>query len=218
SVANPLYCANCQSADHYTGQVKCPAYPRATAPPSEPRYIPLAQKQPAQSPPKPSRQDFPPLTQNAWAKPLIHEASTETTNNQTPTQHQETTTTPQSENISPPPPTPTAISQAMKEAMKETMVHMESYIDRKISLLQDQLIKFTIRVVNSIITPYTKPNFKTSVNSTSKKLFNKRIQILPLHNQLQVLIDTMKRDLHTELALHTNATHTQVEASPATHE
>ncbi|PSN36104.1 hypothetical protein C0J52_13105 [Blattella germanica] len=101
--ANPLYCATCQKADHYTGQVKCPAYPRATAPPSEPRYIPLAQKQPAQSPPKPSRQDFPPLTQNAWAKPLIHEASTKTTNNQTPT-HQETTTTPQSENISPPPP------------------------------------------------------------------------------------------------------------------
>ena len=36
-----IYCATCDSPDHYTGQMKCPRYPRDVPPPSVHKHTPL---------------------------------------------------------------------------------------------------------------------------------------------------------------------------------
>ncbi|KAJ9581424.1 hypothetical protein L9F63_023392 [Diploptera punctata] len=56
-----IHCATCNQKGHYTGQVKCPLYPKETPPPTK-KYTPLIPQTPA-SPIKPSATawNFPPL-------------------------------------------------------------------------------------------------------------------------------------------------------------
>ncbi|KAJ9588835.1 hypothetical protein L9F63_017873 [Diploptera punctata] len=56
-----IYCATCNQKGHYTGQVKCPLYPKETPPPPK-RYTPLVPQTPI-SPVKPraTAWNFPPL-------------------------------------------------------------------------------------------------------------------------------------------------------------
>ena len=55
-----MYCATCHQTNHYTGQVRCPDYPRNMTPPLIHKYTPLADQAHVKSPP-----NFPALTP-AW--------------------------------------------------------------------------------------------------------------------------------------------------------
>ena len=188
--ANIMFCATCGGKDHYTGQVRCRLYPRSSAPPETARPMPLP-KQTIQSPTRPSATDFPALSQSVWTKNPLTNKETET--KQTPTPTNITCERSLSESLE------QRLEAAMTKAMQVTMTKLETYIDARLTAALDQIIKFTLTVVNNSVKPTQVKNLQTTANNTAKKLWRKRVQMVPLKNTIDVLISDMKEDIRQDL-------------------
>ena len=191
-----IYCATCKQSGHYTGQVKCPMYPRNIQPPLINKYTPLTRQENEKSPIKPSQADFPPL-RPAWVNPdpkTITEPNTDTQNTQTggekSTQDKTGNTT---NNMTP------QLDTCLNNLFKTAISKLEQYIDKKIETLQDQIIKFTIALIDNTYKPKDRKTLQTITNSTSKKLWKKQVKIVPLRNTIEVMINNMKQGLRDEL-------------------
>ena len=192
-----IFCATCKQTGHYTGQVRCPLYPRNTHPPVLNKYTPLTRQQNENSPTKPSQTDFPPL-RPAWVQPTPKtdtQLNTDTQNNlageKTNKPQNQTTNTPS--NMTP------QLDTCLNNLFQTAITKLEQYIDKKIEILQDQIIKFTIALIDNTYKPKDRKTLQTITNSTSKKLWKKQVKIVPLKNTIDVMINKMKQGLREEL-------------------
>ena len=205
SNANIMFCATCSGNDHYTGQVRCRLYPRSSAPPDQPRQMPLpAQK--IQSPTRPSTTDFPALTQSVWTRNPLTTKPTEDRPVATPTN----TPCERSLSVS----LEERLEAAMTKAMQVTMTKLEAYIDARLTTVLDQVIKFTLTVINNTVKPTHVKNIQTTANNTAKKLWRKRVQMVPLKNTIDVMISDMKENIRQDLCSITKNTMTVSPSSP----
>ena len=182
------YCATCFQNDHYTGQVKCPKYPRNLSPPLIHKYTPLINQTHTQSPPKPSSLDFPALTP-AWQthtpSPAQNDDQEITDPNHTP---EESTTHTNLTN---------QLDHAFQIFQKNLMKIIEDYVDKKIEKLQDDLIKYTTTLIDNTVQPKDRRALQTISNSTAKKLWNKQVKIMPVNNTIDIMINKMTDNLST---------------------
>ena len=171
--ARAIYCATCDSPDHYTGQMKCPRYPRDTPPPLIPKHTPLVTQHRPPSPKKPSEytgEDFPGLEKD----------TTTHTHTVTPTTY--------AAKISKSPQTPD-----IDLAIQVLQLQMEQYINQKIEQLENKVIQFITAVFKSTTTPEHKEITTTALNSQSKKIFDKSIQIGKFGTSIDVYITSMQQ-------------------------
>ena len=103
-----------------------------------------------------------------------------------------------------------SIERALGKCMQTTISMMEQYVDNRISQTIDQIIKFTMTVVNNVTKPPQMETLQQTANNTSKKLWRKRIQMVPERNSVDILIEKMINDLRHELRHELNSitTHT----------
>ena len=208
--ANIMYCATCKGKDHFTGQVRCGMYPKTETPQITDRPLPLP-PQTAISPPRPSATDFPTLGQSVWKK----NTSTETVDKETDV-NEATNSATQEKDV-----TLTdikaitnrleeSIERALGKCMQATISTMEQYVDHRISQTIDQVIKFTMTVVNNVTKPPQMETLQQTANNTSKKLWRKRVQMVLERSSIDILIEKMTNDLRQELRqeLNTITAHT----------
>jgi hypothetical protein len=185
---NLLYCATCRGTDHYTGQVRCRLYPRSTPPPEQARQLPLTQQNTI-SPPRPSASNFPALSQSVWSKNPLTEQPTKDTNSK------ETTST-----------ATTGIKQqdleqkldaAFAKLMEIITKKLEDYVDARITEATEKMIKFTTTMINSVQPTQTK-TIGMAANNTAKKLWRKRVKMVPLKNSMEIMIGDLREVLRED--------------------
>ena len=190
--ARAMYCATCDSHEHYTGQMKCPKYPRNTPPPSLPKHTPLITQTNIITPKKPSEftgQDFPGL-----------ETDTSThTHTITPiTYASKITNVPQKPDL--------------ELAISVLQLQMEQYVNQKIEQLENKILQFITATFKSTTPPEHKESTTTALNSHSKKIFGKSIQVGKFGPSIDVYITSMnkvKEQFDQKIKeLYTNFTHT----------
>ena len=201
---NIMFCATCRSHDHYTGQVRCRLYPRSEAPPENQRPRPLP-RQIQTSPLRPSTMDFPPpLHQNAWTKNPFTQNQTisdnVTQNPELNSNRQDTDTAENNlENMTVTDRLEVKIVEATNKVIKESMEILEKYIDTKINNAIDQIIKYTMTVINNVVRPIQTQELLTTSNNTVKKLWQKRVQMLLIGKHVDIIIDNMTGNLKENL-------------------
>ena len=173
--ARAMHCATCGGSDHYTGQMRCPLYPRETPPPAIPKHTPLITQHRPPSPKKPSdftTQDFPGL-------------QTDTT---TPNTTQKITPATYAATITKTPKTPEPIDIAINILQ----LQMEDYINKKIEQLENRIIQYIAAVFKSTTTPEHRDNTNTALNSHSKKIFNKSVRTGKFGPSMDVYVTSMQ--------------------------
>ena len=84
--------------------------------------------------------------------------------------------------------------------MQSTISMMEQYVDHRISQTIDQVIKFMMTVINNVTKPPQMETLQRTANNTIKKLWRKRVQMVPERNSIDILIEKkMTNDLRQEL-------------------
>ena len=91
------------------------------------------------------------------------------------------------------------IKAAMTEAMETTMRLLEKYVDEKVTQAVDQMVKFTMTLVNNMIKPPQTQTLQQTANNTAKKLWNKKIQIYPTNNTMDIVIGKLKQGLKDDI-------------------
>ena len=178
----PMYCATCNQSNHYTGQVRCPEYPRNMTPPLVHKYTPLANQTHVKSPPKPSLQNFPTL------KPVWHTRTSTHPQEGLGEEHESTehSSTVPDLNLT------SQIDTAFQQFQTNIMNIIEDYVDKKIEKLQDDLIKYTTTLIDNTIKPKDRKTLQTVANSTAKRIWKKRVQIIPVDNTIDIMISKME--------------------------
>ena len=172
--ARAIHCATCGGSDHYTGQMRCPLYPRDTPPPETPKHTPLIIQNRPPSPKKPSdftAQDFPGLSTDNM---------TNTTEKITPTTYAATITKTQ------------RTTEPVDIAINILQIQMEDYINKKIEQLENRLIQYIAAVFKSTTTPEHRDNTNTALNSHSKKIFNKSVRVGKFGPSMDVYVTSMQ--------------------------
>ena len=189
------HCSTCGQNDHYTGQVRCPLYPKDTqaTPPQRPN-IPLV------TPPKQTQLhkiEWPGLIKN----PNPSAPWTQPTNNNTQSNDatdQQTEGKSKSDN-----PTTNTLSSLLTEFRQDFDSHLnklvnkiEKYVQDAVNELEDRLITSLAVITHNIINTKT-PDARTIVNSMSKRLFNKRVVIAPIKDKIDIFVEKFRKELTT---------------------
>ena len=193
------HCSTCDNDDHYTGQVRCPLYPKDTQPtPPQRPNIPLV------TPPHKNTQankiEWPGLIQNPnpsapWT-PLTNNSNTNTNN--------ETDDTPDTQDLANTVnPTTNTLSSLLTEFrldfdshLKKLVTKIEKYVQDTVNELEDRLITSLAVVTHNVINTKN-PDARTIVNSMSKRLFNKRVVIAPIKDKIDIFVEKFRRELTT---------------------
>ena len=80
------------------------------------------------------------------------------------------------------------------------MQKLEKYIDEKLTAALDQVIKFTITLVLNAVSPAQTRNVQLITNNTAKKLWKKRVQIVPLRNSKETMVSDLANELTEDLS------------------
>ncbi|KAJ4428343.1 hypothetical protein ANN_24362 [Periplaneta americana] len=175
------YCATCNSDTHYTGQARCPKYPRTNLITStDPTHVPIDTHKPIPKPiPKPSQSVFKPTL----PKPeLSYADAAKTTTTKT-----NTTDDPQTEK--------TTTEQLVEGVLRSAMQKIESYIDRQLNRLQDEIVTFTISLLTTDTNPTKRHTTLATANQAARRLLRKRVAHHFVGNRLRVSLEPLqKRD------------------------
>ncbi|KAJ4438275.1 hypothetical protein ANN_14214 [Periplaneta americana] len=166
------YCATCNSDTHYTGQARCPKYPRTNLITStDPTHVPIDTHKPIPPPiPKPSRSVFKPTL----PKPeLSYADAAKTTTTKTTT-----TDDPQTDK--------TTTEQLVEGVLRSAMQKIESYIDRQLNRLQDEIVTFTISLLTTGTNPTKRHTTLATANQAARRLLRKRVAHHFVGNRLRV--------------------------------
>ena len=61
------------------------------------------------------------------------------------------------------------------------------------------MVKFTMTLVNNTIKPPQTQTLQQTANNTAKKLWNKKIQLYPANNTMDIVIGKLKKDLKDDI-------------------
>ncbi|KAJ4434147.1 hypothetical protein ANN_16467 [Periplaneta americana] len=175
------YCATCNSDTHYTGQARCPKYPRTNLITStDPTHVPIDTHKPIPKPiPKPSQSVFKPTL----PKPELSYADAA----KTLTTKTTTTDDPQTDK--------TTTEQLVEGVLRSAMQKIESYIDRQLNRLQDEIVTFTISLLTTDTNPTKRHTTLATANQAARRLLRKRVAHHFVGNRLRVsLAPLQKRD------------------------
>ncbi|KAJ4443586.1 hypothetical protein ANN_05260 [Periplaneta americana] len=149
------------SDTHYTGQARCPKYPRTNLITStDPTHVPIDTHKPIPPPiPKPSQSVFKPTL----PKPeLSYADAAKTTTTKTTT-----TDDPQTDK--------TTTEQLVEGVLRSAMQKIESYIDRQLNRLQDEIVTFTISLLTTDTNPTKRHTTLATANQAARRLLRKRV-------------------------------------------
>ena len=79
------------------------------------------------------------------------------------------------------------------------MQKLEKYIDEKLTAALDQVIKFTTTLVLNAVGPAQTRNVQSITNNTAKKLWKKRVQIVPLRNSMEIMVSDLANELREDI-------------------
>ncbi|KAJ4451013.1 hypothetical protein ANN_02449 [Periplaneta americana] len=176
-----VYCATCNSDTHYTGQARCPKYPRTNLITStDPTHVPIDTNKPIPPPiRKPSQSVFKPTL----PKPELSYADAA----KTMTTKTTTTADPQTDK--------TTTVQLVEGVLRSAMQKIESYIDRQLNRLQDEIVTFTISLLTTATNPTKRHTTLATANQAARRLLRKRVAFHFVGNRLRVsLAPLQKRD------------------------
>ena len=83
--------------------------------------------------------------------------------------------------------------------MEVTMQKLEKYIDEKLTAALDQVIKFTTTLVLNAVSLAQTRNVQSITYNTAKKLWKKRVQIVPLCNSMEIMVSDLANELREDI-------------------
>ena len=164
------FCATCNSSiDHYTGQTKCPKYPRDTpVPASQAPVVPIVPASPPKTNPwKPQKTDFPALNKALASAEIPKTKITDDTDKQT---EETSDTETQTDTTTDPKTTTTMDATTVLQMFKSMMEDVQKMITEMTKSVFDALIG----VIYNVTEPTSHTKLRTSVNQITKRLFNTR--------------------------------------------
>lgn len=172
------FCASCKSDTHYTGQARCPNYPRHTATQQTPTHIPVQIPQqlpppipkPSQSSPTPTNEPRPGLSYARAVKPTKNKETEKTTE---PTQ---------------------TVDQIVASALKSAMQKLESYVDEQLNRVRDEIVMFTISLLTTDAKPKTRRTTLATANQTARRLLRRQVAHHFVDNKLRISLAPLTQD------------------------
>ena len=87
----------------------------------------------------------------------------------------------------------------MDEYLKIAFTKLENYIEAKLAAAVDQIIKYTTTIFYNVVQPQQTKKVQYTANTTAKRLWNKRVHIVPLRNSLEIMVNNLRDELRQDL-------------------
>lgn len=192
STDNLKFCATCMSDTHYTGQARCPQFPKSDAANEPTTHIPIQPLPTPASIKKPS-EIFPalPTTMN-YAKAATNGISQAGTT---------TTEVPQNDNLdsNTTSSTQTVPKSEIAKYITEALVIAENYIEKRLNEIQEQLAIFTVSMLTTNSKPTLRKTTLKTANQSARRVFHKRMIHHFVNNQIKISLQPLQEQL-TSLA------------------